>query len=511
VLDGARILWPVLFLVAGAARFLPHQSLWVDETTQLSGIALAPGRLLRWLAGSAALDLGVPADRMPPLSYLLQMAWGLAAGTDEPAMRWLGICCVAVGVSFAALAAARAYGSTAGLGVALFLSLSPNVVVYAVEIRAYPAFLMFSGFSAYALVRTLEAAGRARRAWLGALSVAAVAAAYTHFFGVVLAGAVFAALLTEAVLHRRPTRDLWVAAGGVALAGLGLYPFVAAAVHISASGTPVAEPARLRALVKVVYRLYGHPAMFVSWPALVLATAGFLLLLGAALVVARRHEPVHTAALGALAAGFAAVAVTAFVTRGFDPANPPYNVWALPFCALALAAPLAAGSPALRGAAQVGGVLLLAGTLGAAAELQREPDLFAHGPQRRILGLVRELGPDRVALLFEPDSDAEGHVFFPVRYSFGRHLPQYRSLGTTADPVPFDPADVIPRFGARPLVIVMRVRHTPASELRATNERRSEEPSLPTAERLCQRGFTLLAGERIPGLASADLQVLRAP
>ena len=32
-----------------AGLFLPHQALWIDETTQLSGLSLRPAGLLHWL------------------------------------------------------------------------------------------------------------------------------------------------------------------------------------------------------------------------------------------------------------------------------------------------------------------------------------------------------------------------------------------------------------------------------------------------------------------------------
>lgn len=507
-LEAVRVLWPVALLVASAGRFLPHQSLWVDETTQLSGLSLGPARLLPWLAGRPE-ELGVPPDRMPPLSYLLQMAWAGLAGLSEPAMRWLGLGCAVLGVALAALAAARAFGRTAGTAVALFLSLSPNVALYGVEIRAYPLFFLLSGAAVYALVRAVEAEGRAQTPWLVGLSAVLLLAVYTHFFGLVLAGAAFAGLLADALVRRRRQAPIWIAGVGVAVASAGLLPFVTASTAMAGSVDPTSPAERLRGIVKLVYRLYGHPAMSASRPALLAGSAGFALVAGAALLDLRRRQPIAVAAAAALAAGALAVSGASLVAGGFDPVSPHYNLWMLPLCALLLAGPLSGPPSRLRHAALAGGAALLAGVLLSDVALHREPDLFAHGPQRRILALLRELGPERAAVVYDQGTDAGGHLFFPVRYTFGRGLPQYLSDGTRADLVSVDPKDAVPPIDARTFAVIVRLRHVPAASLRALADDRSPIAPLPAAERLRRQGWTSLAQERIPALVAADLEVLR--
>ena len=59
----------VAVAVLAAGLFLPHQALWIDETTQMAGLTLSPRHLVQWLANPASHDFGVPGDRMPPLSY----------------------------------------------------------------------------------------------------------------------------------------------------------------------------------------------------------------------------------------------------------------------------------------------------------------------------------------------------------------------------------------------------------------------------------------------------------
>ena len=55
--------------VVSAGLFLPHQSLWNDEATQLCGVGLDPVEVTRWLAGWSHHNFGIPSDRMPPVSY----------------------------------------------------------------------------------------------------------------------------------------------------------------------------------------------------------------------------------------------------------------------------------------------------------------------------------------------------------------------------------------------------------------------------------------------------------
>src|SRR6516165_12442891 len=63
-------------------KFAHAQNIWLDETTQLSGITLSPWEMLRWLSGINADRFGVPADRMPPVSYAVDWLWLRLAGSS---------------------------------------------------------------------------------------------------------------------------------------------------------------------------------------------------------------------------------------------------------------------------------------------------------------------------------------------------------------------------------------------------------------------------------------------
>jgi hypothetical protein len=495
--------------VLSAVTFAPHQSLWVDETTQLAGISLGPGRVLPWLAGRGP-DLGVPADRTPPASYFVGMAWSGLAGPGEASLRRLGILCSVIGVGFTALAVRRAYGAWPAAAAAWFLACSPNVLVYSVEIRAYPVLLMLSGMATYALVRSAEAEGRSRTWWIGITTAVIVAAAMTHFFGVVLGGAVIVALLVDAWRAGKHIAPVGAAGATFAAACSALSPFVLAALRMSSSE----EPARTdlaRRVAKLVYRLYGHPALTGSRTALALATAGFASAVLAGALARRRADTVRVPVTLAVAAGLIAALAASVALPGFDAATPQYNVWAIPFVAVLLARGLAADRTAVRWVAAGALAALLGGTAAGVVEIIRQPDAYAHGPQRRLFDVLSRLGPERTVLVYEADSDAAGLVFYPIRYSLGRAFPQYRveAGGTTL--ALFDPDDAT---RARPLetartAVVIRARSTPAKDLARLLRANEQRPPLAGADLLRRQGWRTESRDRFVSLVSADIEVLR--
>ena len=61
----AGMLAVALVVVAAAGPFLRHQALWIDETTQMSGLTLSPLQVVRWLVHPASHDFGVPGIGCP--------------------------------------------------------------------------------------------------------------------------------------------------------------------------------------------------------------------------------------------------------------------------------------------------------------------------------------------------------------------------------------------------------------------------------------------------------------
>jgi hypothetical protein len=504
-------------LIVNAGMFLPYQSLWLDETTQIGGIRLGAMQVLPWLAGRGP-DLGVPDDCAPPVSYLLQIGWGAAFGTSESALRWFGVVCAYVGVLFAAAAARRAFGRLSAVAAALFLASSPNVMMIAVEIRSYAVFFMLACTSTYLLIRVLQSDATSQVRWIAALTTALLAAIYTHYFGVVLAGACFLALLFHGwrtPIRRNPTLGFAVV---LVVGSIGLLPFLGSALEMTRSFGAANAPAPAiatspgRSVLQLGYRFFAHPAMAGSSIATALTLAGALIAGAVALTPRRAGDPLRVAVLVALGGGLGVVVVAAFTLTRLRATVPTYNVWALPLIALLLARSVSIrrGSPRRLGAAGV--VLLVAGSLLASLRVHRHPDAYAHGPQRRIFELLGELGPENSMVVYDRASTAAGHMFFPIRHTFGHSLPQYVAEGADARLVPYDPLDPVPSVRERRFAIVLRPRVVPATELARDLEQSGPPPGpIETAESLKQQGWRSVSIEHRPSLMTTDIEVLERP
>jgi hypothetical protein len=56
-------------MASSAALVLPFQSIWADESCQMSGLEGNPIEATRWLAGRTKYNLWLQNDRMPPPHY----------------------------------------------------------------------------------------------------------------------------------------------------------------------------------------------------------------------------------------------------------------------------------------------------------------------------------------------------------------------------------------------------------------------------------------------------------
>ena len=203
----------LLTAAAAALRFatIDQQSYWYDEAITAS---LLDGSLLDVFRG--VLD----TESTPPLYYVLGWAWAQVFGSDEASLRSLSALAgtLVVPVAFAAgrvVATARI-----GLAAAALAAVSPMLIWYSQEARAYALLALFGGasFVCFALARS----DPSRRKLIGWAVVSALALA-THYFAgfVVLAEAV---LLFRA--NPRLTRLRWSIAG-VAIVAVCLLPLAA--------------------------------------------------------------------------------------------------------------------------------------------------------------------------------------------------------------------------------------------------------------------------------------------
>jgi hypothetical protein len=426
--------WPVALAgvlcvaasVVASALFLPHQGLWNDEATQLAGLTLGPVEQVRWLAGWERHDFGVPVDRMPPLSYWVDWTWSRAFGLGETAMRWLGVVLVGLATVLVFQTGRRAWGLASGLASGLLFGLSPNVVVEAVEIRAYPLFLLVSAAMFHAFVRYLEDPGGAGRRWLGAMTACAVLAVYTHFFGLLLSGGVFLSALCLAPRHGGRVGPIVLAIAVVGLCSLGVAPFVLVSFRESEAGVVEGEGQRLIGLARLVYRLLGHASLTVYPAALGLAAAGTLAATAAALAPKQGRSTIAAGLTLALVSGAIVVVAAQFGLKHFLAAATTYNVWMVPAVMLLLGSGLAAASPLARRGATAGIVMLVAAYAFADAQLAFHGDFFAHTPHRAVDALIHRFGPARVAVVLDVTTGPSAwHIYSPIRYEYAGVVRQY--------------------------------------------------------------------------------------
>jgi hypothetical protein len=429
---------PTIVLIAGlacagvsalaCALFLPSQSLWLDEIAQLAGLSLGPLEVVGWLAGWTSHDFLVPTDRMPPLSYWLGWLWAWVFGLRELPLRWLGVCCTALAAFIVFRTARDAWGMRSGVAAGLLFALSPNVITMAVEIRAYPMFLLASAATLWCLVRVLDPGGR-RDGWLFGLVISGLLAIYTHFFGLALVGSCLLAALIVMVARGDRLGRLLAAAAVTGIASVAVLPFVMAALKLGAldgSGAPaVSAITKVTDLVKLLYRLFAAPPMSLSTMAQAAAVLGAGTGTIAGLAPKQRGDDALRGMLLTLMIGLAVVFGARFVVK-IDSLAPRYNLWMVPAFLLLISSGLAAQKRAFRNLACVAVVLLTAASVYSTWVLADHGESFAHNPHRQIEAEILGLGVgvDRVAVIHE-GREWNYDLYISLRHALGPDLRQY--------------------------------------------------------------------------------------
>jgi hypothetical protein len=432
---GFRLPLPALLLIlalifaAGAGYFATLQNIWIDESTQLSGLTLAPLALLRWLGGQP-VPFGVPADRMPPISYLVDGACWRTICNSPFAFRILHLLVALAGICTIAGLLYRRYGALPALVGGLLLVTSPKLIEAAVEIRAYPLFFALTCAQIALFFRLFDRPKLDGRLLI-AFFLLSVVTLYTHFFGLVSSAAFCTGLL---IGRGRTVRDATAIIGlGVAIlvAALGLLPFITGAVGASDMG---AEPMSLTpfGLLTFLLRLLGHSSTMLSPVVATVYLATFVLLPPMAIAGVVQKQRGLPAILGdplvalgiALLAGLGATVLAALLVQGFNPLKPSYSIWALPLFATlagAACAPMAGGPWLRRGVAALATLSLLAALWGCVAFL-RHAHWFVHGPEAAI---AAEIGadPTRTAVIYQGQRWSYG--YFPLHYRAHGRLAQW--------------------------------------------------------------------------------------
>lgn len=411
-------IWLILCVILSSLvsmLFLPQQSLWTDEITQLTGLALPLSDLFPWLLHRTS-DFGVPFDRMPPLSYLIGDIWGWVVGTSPFCYRCLGVVCVALATAVLYHTAYRNFGIAAAVFAGLCFALSPNIAVYAVEIRAYPLFLLLSSIGFYYL---LEYESRRSRS-LTLLLLTCVMMSYTHYFGVIFSFSVFGWLLLSRWFGGREIASIMRAAIILAACFLGLIPFLIAAEQLS--DATIGGDSLAISTLRLGYHLVAHASIALNPIVLGVLFLSLTGLLIGAFRIQKRRVPFF-ALLGVLIVSFLALVILQWISTGFQALAPSYNLWMIPLAILLLSAGISAEATRVVWVCAL--AMIFAQGYGA-FQLVKYGSYFSHGPYESFAAIIAEGNPSHTAVVYEEGSDQAGMTYFALQYLFQGKVDQFR-------------------------------------------------------------------------------------
>lgn len=411
--DRLILLLIIGLLVAGGIVFARAQNVWIDETTQLSGASLPLGRMIAWLTGAPEPALGVPPDRMPPISYVVDAAFWRLWGDNLFAFRMLHLAIASAGLIVLLDAVRVRLGIAAMVVTGLLLALLPKLADQAVEIRSYP---MFFALSCGQLAMILHRRDQSGWPWILAFGALGLASSYTHFFGVVATSAFAVALFVASEDRTAALRVAAVYAGLVVL-WTGLIPFVTSAASIS--GAEDHADMSIGGIVTYLLKLIGHSANLLTWQGAALLFGGALLLMAMTLAglawqsrrdgVGIRRDPLAILIV-ALLAGLCATLAAGVVVAGFNPTKPSYSIWMMPVIATLIGAAFARPLPGrvaawLRVAAAA---IMLVGAAWGQWDFLSRANWFTHGPEVALSRAVTDAGP-RTAVVYVGPAWAFGY------------------------------------------------------------------------------------------------------
>jgi mannosyltransferase len=405
--------------LAAVLRFgtLATQSYWYDEAVTVHLVRDSFGAMLSRIPHS---------ESTPPLYYAL--AWGSSRvlGNGEAALRSLSAVAGTATVPFVFASARRLGGQVAGLTAAGLAAVSPFLIWYSQEARAYALVALLCAASLLLSLRAWSSPTPGRLAGWAAVSAAAVA---THYFAVFVVVPELAILIAD-LRGRARTRAIAVGAS-VVVVGCALFPL---ALEQRANGRT-----NWIAHIPLAGRIGQVPLHFLAGlgerlPPWIGVALGLAVIAGVLALLLRVARPLRGEAARVLAIGAAGVAVPlALALGGADELLSRNLIVAWPALAVGTAAVLTAaanrrvGLALAAGAAAIG----LTGTIAVAADpsLQR-PDW------RQAARLIGDAGTIRAIVAPGGYRALPLELYLHRADSFpeGRHgVPQIVELATRGD------------------------------------------------------------------------------
>lgn len=193
-------------LVAFAAQFTSSQNFWLDEYFSIHLVTFDWSEIAEFASW----------DVHPPLYYYILKAFTSLLGTAPVVYRVASFAAYVLTIGMALVLFRPEFGRLATF---LFLCLmGPNVssLHYFTEARMYGwamFFVLLCGFAGYKIV---AGAPRSRRWWV-TLTLAGLAAGYTHYFALLAVGLIYLSLLLYSVTRQRTLLRNWGIAAAVSI------------------------------------------------------------------------------------------------------------------------------------------------------------------------------------------------------------------------------------------------------------------------------------------------------
>jgi Dolichyl-phosphate-mannose-protein mannosyltransferase len=407
----------MLCSVFAGLLFLPHQSIWVDESTQLVGLDQPLNELIPWLLNKTS-NYGVPYDRSPPVSYLIGKLWCTFFGCSITSLRVMGIVTVSVGTGFIFHTAYKNVGKWAAVASGLIFAISPNIIIMENEIRSYPLFLAFSAIGLYLYTTLLEKITKKRLLLLILICFLTI---FTHYYGIIYSSSIFLSLF---IIHsfKRSSRDLSYVAlgfGFLLICSLGLIPFIMAA-HSSDVNH---DTKSVVDIIKLGYRFFAHSSMTYYLIIIPLLFVSVGVVLCYCLFVKTLYRKFYAQILLPVILGLTVTVTAFFVVNSFKVTTISYSIWILPNISLLLGAGFMPASNWLVKASS--SIIILCNMFGAYF-LISWGSFFSHGPSEQIAQLIKTAPINTQAVIYESESDQIGMVYFPLNFLFNNDLQQYQ-------------------------------------------------------------------------------------
>lgn len=328
----------ILFLIF-ALSFSTKQNLWVDESTQLSGLTLSVIDIYLWLGDFIEHPFLVPPDRMPVLSYWVGKCWIFFTNDDVLTQRWLSILLVGTGICFLGGYFYLNKMYAASLSIMLFLCLSPNLVVYSVEIRSYALFFLLSTIVSilfFDIVRRKEVCRNGLESRLVYLAIMLGLAINTHIFGLLLCGSVVSTYILLMFLDKRfqvGFRSILKALLILLVSIVLVAPSIYGSLKVTNEGNNGSGDASLiLGLVKLFYRLVAHQTMLEFYIVPIIVMIVFYGVI--ALSLFKNRSLPNWTILIVLIQGLIVASLAKVFMQGFNSLSISYNLWMFPFLAI---------------------------------------------------------------------------------------------------------------------------------------------------------------------------------